>query len=167
MAELTGRLEAETGVSTRTVAIDLTADDAVAQLADATRDLEIGLLIYNAGATHGVAPFHAKAVDAHLSLVSLNCIGPLLACHRFGAAMLQRGRGGIMLVGSMSGTAGSALNVTYSAAKAFEQVLAEGLWHELRPTSLAQVEASHRCRGRDARGPRRTAGQSPQRQPGA
>ena len=133
MAELAGQLETDTGVSTRTVAIDLTAVGAVSQLADTTSDLEIGLLIYNAGATHGVAPFHDKAVDAHLGLVSLNCISPLLACHHFGAAMLQRGRGGIMLVGSMAGTAGSALNVTYSAVKAFEQVFAEGLWYEMRP----------------------------------
>lgn len=133
MAELARVLETTTGVSTRTVSIDLTAPDAVAQLGTATSDLEIGLVIYNAGATHGVARFHDRAVDAHLGLVSLNCIGPLLACHHFGAAMLQRGRGGIILVGSMSGTAGSALNVTYSAAKAFEQVLAEGLWYEMRP----------------------------------
>jgi len=120
-------------VSVRTMAIDLTAADAVAQLGNATSDLEIGLLIYNAGATHGVAQFHDKAVDEHLGLVSLNCTGPLLACHHFGAPMLERGRGGIVLVGSMSGTAGSALNVAYSAAKAFEQVLAEGLWYEMRP----------------------------------
>ena len=136
MAELAHQLETQNGVSTRCIAVDLTAPDAIAQLANATSDLEIGLLIYNAGATHGMATFHEKGLDAHLGLVSLNCIGPLVACHHFGAAMLPRGRGGIILVGSISGTAGSALNVTYSAAKAFEQVLAEGLWCEMRPQGV-------------------------------
>jgi len=136
LEELANKLAAETGVSTRTVAVDLMAVDAVAQLVDATSDLEIGLLVYNAGATHGAAWFHDAATDSHVGLVRLNCIGPLLACHHFGGAMLERGRGGTLLVGSMSGTAGSAMNVTYSAAKAFEQVLAEGLWAEMRPRGV-------------------------------
>ena len=46
--------------------------------------------------------------------------------------MARRGRGGILLMSSMAGFQGSALVATYSATKAFDLVLGESLWEELR-----------------------------------
>ena len=46
--------------------------------------------------------------------------------------MRGRGRGGIILVGSMAGLSGSALIATYAATKAYDHALAEGLWRELK-----------------------------------
>ena len=47
--------------------------------------------------------------------------------------MSERGRGGIVFVGSLACLAGSSLLAVYSAVKAFNVNFAEGLWAELRP----------------------------------
>jgi short-subunit dehydrogenase len=46
--------------------------------------------------------------------------------------MVRRGRGGIVLMSSLAGTQGTAYVATYAATKAFNLVLGEGLWDELR-----------------------------------
>ena len=46
--------------------------------------------------------------------------------------MLHAGRGGIVLMSSGAGLAGSAYNAAYAASKAFELVLGESLWSEWR-----------------------------------
>lgn len=50
----------------------------------------------------------------------------------FGRRMAERGRGGIVIMGSLAGNAGSPSVVPYAGAKAFSQVFAEGLWWELK-----------------------------------
>jgi short-subunit dehydrogenase len=47
--------------------------------------------------------------------------------------MRDRGRGGIVLVGSLACLVGAAHVVVYSAVKMFDVNFAEGLWAELRP----------------------------------
>ena len=113
-----------------TQTLDLTAsglDSAVEVLTD---NLEIGLLVCNAGATHGAAMLLDRPVDAALALVRLNCVAPLVLSHAVGAQMRTRGRGGVILVSSMAGLAGGAFIAAYAASKAFEIVLAESLWYE-------------------------------------
>jgi short-subunit dehydrogenase len=133
LARLAAELGTKHGVETRTLVADLTAPDLDAKIGVATRELEVGLLVYNAGAVHGAMAFHDFPVNHALGLVALNCTGPVLLAHRLGARMRARGRGGIVLMGSMICFAGSAYVATYSATKAFDRILAEGLWHELRP----------------------------------
>ena len=132
LEEAASLLREEYGVEVRVHAVDLSARDLDRLLDDILHGLEIGLLIYNAGATHGAGLFLDAPLDAARRLVDLNCHGPLVLCHRLGRSMRERGRGGIILLGSMSGMAGSAWVATYSATKSFEVVLAEGLWAELR-----------------------------------
>src|SRR6266496_5834654 len=50
LEELGRQLEKEFGVQYRAVGVDLTEDDFLETLAEATRDLDVGLLISNAGA---------------------------------------------------------------------------------------------------------------------
>lgn len=133
LSSLADELRARHAVQVRTLVADLTAPDLDAKVEAATRDLEVGLLVYNAGAVHGARAFHDLPVQHALGLVALNCTGPVLLVHRLGARMRARGRGGIVLMGSMISFAGSAWVATYSATKAFDRILAEGLWHELRP----------------------------------
>jgi uncharacterized protein len=131
--ELAASISAATGVQCRAAALDLTAADSVERLAAATDDLEVGLLVYNAGADTMAVKFLDRSVADVLHLVHLNVTTPTLLCHHFGAAMRSRGRGGIVLLGSMAGLAGTGWVATYAATKAYDQMLAEGLWRELRP----------------------------------
>jgi NAD(P)-dependent dehydrogenase (short-subunit alcohol dehydrogenase family) len=52
-------------------------------------------------------------------------------CHHFGGRMAARGRGAIALVSSMGALQGGKVFASYFAAKAYEWILAEGLWAEL------------------------------------
>jgi len=70
------------GVEARPLAADLTALDLDARVEAATRGLEVGLLVYNAGAVHGARKLHDQPVSHALGLVALNCTGPLLLTHR-------------------------------------------------------------------------------------
>ena len=44
--------------------------------------------------------------------------------------MAEQGRGGVVLMSSIAGFQGSGYLATYAATKAFNRVLAEGLWYE-------------------------------------
>lgn len=125
-----------TGVETRTLAIDLTDPAATGAVADATDDLEIGFLVYCAGADPAFEPFLAQPIEAAEAMVQRNCVAPMRLCHHFAPAMAARGRGGIVIFGSGAGLAGGPNMVAYAATKAFDMVFAEALWAELHDTGV-------------------------------
>ena len=124
-------IEAKTSAQTRTVAIDLAQPGAAAAVAAATGDLEIGMLVYCAGADPNFKPFLANTIEAAEAMVQRNCMVPMQLCHRFAPAMVERGSGGIVIFGSGAGLAGGPNMVAYGASKAFDMVFAEALWAEL------------------------------------
>ena len=119
-------------VEVRAAPLDLTSENMLDQVKALTAGLEVGLLIYNAGLEGGHGLFVDRPLEAALQIVRLN-VRPMALCHHFGAEMRQRGRGGIILVGSLGGCAGGANVAAYAASKAYEQILGEGLWFELKP----------------------------------
>jgi short-subunit dehydrogenase len=129
--ELTAQVRATTGVQVRSAPVDLTSPSLIEDLAGLVAGIDVGLLVYNAGAVHGASFFVDRPLDDALHLVYLSCRGPVLLAHHFGAAMAARGRGGIILMTSLGAAAGSAYTAVYNATKAFDLVLAESLWMEL------------------------------------
>jgi short-subunit dehydrogenase len=143
---LAGALHAEHGVEALPVTVDLGAADAVERLLAALGPREPGLLVYNAALAY-VGPFLAQSPESMLAQVDVNCRGPLRLCRALAPGMVARGRGGIVLLSSMAGISGHALVASYGATKAFNLVLAESLWTELRPHGVdvlgdKDVEAS-------------------------
>jgi len=128
------------GVQVRTLSLDLLLPDAVAQIRQVTDDLEIGLLIFNAGANSYGHEFVTSELDKVQGVIDLNITRQLELARHFGAKMKERGRGGIMLLGSLAGYMGSEQQSIYGAAKAFSRVFAEGLWLELKPFGVHVVE---------------------------
>lgn len=126
-------IRARHAVQVRTHSIDLTAPDLAHTIDTLCAGLDIGLLIYNAGATHGAELFLDAPLAQALNLVQLNCTGPLTLAHRIGSRLRERGRGGIILLSSMSALAGTGYVAAYAATKSFDMIFAEGLWAELRP----------------------------------
>jgi len=124
-------IESRTSAQTRTLAIDLAQPEAATAVAEATADLEIGLLVYCAGADPNYQPFLANPIDAAEALVQRNCMVPMQLCHHLAPAMVERGSGGIVIFGSGAGLAGGPNMVAYGASKAFDMVFAEALWAEL------------------------------------
>ncbi len=125
-------IQSRYGVKTKAVTVDLARSDLVDVLRPQVADVEVGLVVYNA-AVGTVAPF-LEIQPAHFEMmVDVNCCGPLRLAHAFLPAMVRRGRGGLILMSSMSGNFGSAQLAVYAASKAFNLVLADALWAEMRP----------------------------------
>jgi hypothetical protein len=141
LSRLAEQIRAQHGVEARPLVADLTAKDLDARVEAGTRGLEVGLLVYNAGAVHGASAFHERPLEHAQQLVALNCTGPLLLAHRLGGPMRARRRGGIVLVTSMVALSGSAHVAAYAASKSFDWVLAQSLWHELQPHGVAALAA--------------------------
>lgn len=123
----------------RTLSTDLTADDVAKRVAAVTDDLDVGLFVYNAGSGRNMGSFLDAEVENWTRQIDLACRGPVFLAHHFGRRLRTRGRGGIVLMSSMSSLVGSAYIATYGAAKAFDTILGEGLWQELGPAGIDVV----------------------------
>lgn len=128
------------GVQVRTLSVDLTAPGALDRIRALTDDLEVGLLVYNAGANTYGHEFVTGDLAGFEKVISLNITAQLELVHHFGALMRARGRGGLLLIGSLAGFLGSAQISVYAAVKAFCRVFAEGLWLELRDHNVDVLE---------------------------
>ncbi|BBZ30241.1 short-chain dehydrogenase [Mycolicibacterium madagascariense] len=125
-------IRSRTGAETRVLVVDLGTPDAAKSIVAATSDLEIGLLIYCAGADTDYQPFLSNSIDAAETMLRRNCLIPMQLSHHYGRAMAQRGRGGIVILSSGAAFVGAPNMAVYGATKAFDMIFAESLWSELR-----------------------------------
>ena len=128
---LASRLSTKYSVEIKSIVQDLSMPDAAEQVVRNITDVEIGLMIYNA-AFSAIGPFLERSLDHHLKEIRTNAFTPLKLTYLIAQQLLERKRGGIVLMSSLSAFQGSAYISTYSATKAFNIVLAEGLWEEWR-----------------------------------
>jgi short-subunit dehydrogenase len=146
------------GVETRVEALDLARADLAIAVERVAAELEVGLLVYNA-AHSVIGPFVDRPLQEHLRVIDVNCRGPLALAHLLGGKMARRGRGGMILMSSLAASQGNPLLASYAASKAFDLVLAEGLWAELRGRGvdvLACRAGATRTPGYAASRPRRS-----------
>ncbi len=107
-APLLEALAAGMPVRTRVVPLDFSEPGAAERLAEATADLDIGLLVYNAGGDGVNLPCSHVTSNEVRAFVQRNCTVVMGACHRFGARLVSRGSGGVLLVTSGAAWAGGA-----------------------------------------------------------
>lgn len=131
LEEAASAIRGSHAVEVQTAVLDLTGADLDEQVDALCAGKDIGMLIYNAGAVHGAGFFLDQPLARALTLIRLNCIGPVTLVHKLGGAMKRRGRGGIILMSSMSGLAGGGFVAAYGATKSFDITFAEALWFEL------------------------------------
>ena len=140
--------------------LHLSQPEAAEQIARETQPDEVGLLVYNA-AFSAVGRFLDHPMEDHLREVDTNVRTLLGLVNTFGQRMLAAGHGGIILMSSLSAFQGSAYISTYSATKAFNIVLAEGLWEEWRRSGvdvLACIAGAIRTPNYLASSPKRSGG---------
>lgn len=128
------------GVEVRTLAVDLTEPDAMKHIVEVTDDVEVGLLVFNAGANTYGHEFVTGELERFRQVIDLNITAQLALVRHFGEPMKERRRGGLLLVGSLAGFMGQAQISVYSAVKAFCRVFAEGLWLEMRDHDVDVLE---------------------------
>lgn len=130
LEELKTELVAEYGVEIIAVTTDLSVPGASDIIAEAIGEREVGLMIYNAGSP----PYSKAFLDGTLAdwsgLLQKNGQTLMECCYRFGGKMVERGRGGIVLVGSHAAFGGTRKLGVYTATKGFVANLGESLWIE-------------------------------------
>ena len=132
------RLHQDHGIEVRVLVLDLANPALAESLSAATADLEIGVIVYNA-AFVPVASFLELEDDALDQLMRVNVQGPLTFLRALLPTMRGRGRGAVVLMSSLAGMQGAPRLAAYAAGKAFNTVLGESLWHELRGQGIDVV----------------------------
>lgn len=135
LEELGGRLATEFGVQYRAVGVDLTEEHFLSKLEEATHDLDIGLVVSNAG-TWVLGDFVTMDSSSLQRSLHLNVKAHLDVAHHFGQRLAQRGRGGLLLTASTAGLQGIPFSAEYAAAKAYVLTLGEGLHGELQKVGV-------------------------------
>jgi uncharacterized protein len=128
--EIGDALAAEYGIEYRAVGVDLSDPGLLAPIVDATADLDVGLLVSNAGEASPGA-FLDSDLDAEESIVRLNTTAHLDLTHHFAQRLARRGRGGIVLVSALGAMYGIPYNANTGATKAYVASLGEALHVEL------------------------------------
>jgi len=136
--DLAGRLRDRHGVEVRPLAMDLARPDLAGALAAATADLDLGVIVYNA-AFVPVGRFVDADADALERAVDVNVRAPVVMLHTLLPGLERRGRGAVILMSSLAGLQGTSRVAAYAATKAFNTILAEGLWQELREQGVDVV----------------------------
>jgi short-subunit dehydrogenase len=125
-------LQRDHHVETRTISIDLGRDGILDRIARATDDLDVGLVVSNAGAGNP-GPFVSLPLAGLREIVQLNVLTHLELAHHFGRRLTARGRGGLVLVSAAAGAGGLPYMANDSATKAYPLSLGEALHEELAP----------------------------------
>lgn len=126
------------GIRTHAVTGDITAPDVLDSVALLVEDVELGLVVYNAGLSI-CGMWLDVPLERHRRVVEVNISAMMTVLHRFVPPMIERGRGGVVLLSSMSGLLGTPMYGSYAATKAFTLNLAETLWDEWRPHGVDVV----------------------------
>ncbi len=135
LESLAGRLRAIAGVGVEVIVADLSRPEGVEQVArrldvqrgDRSGLAPVGLLVNNAGFGLG-APFLDNTIEREQEALDVMVRAVMVLSHRAGRAMLSRGHGAILNVGSVAADTGMG---TYSAHKAWVRAFTEGLAVEL------------------------------------
>lgn len=143
LKDLADRLAGAYGTRTETLAADLADADGLAaaetRLADAARPVD--LLVNNAGMGEG-GPLTEQSADVQEKVAGLNVIAPVRLTRALLPGLLERGRGGVINVASLSGMLpGQPDGGMYAASKAFlasygQSVAIELGSHGLRATTV-------------------------------
>jgi short-subunit dehydrogenase len=131
LEETAQTLEARYGVKTRKIIADAGRAEFGDIVLGSLRDVEVGFFVFNAAAEPG-GRFLDISLSDHLNNIQVNCVAPTILCYALGRKMADRGRGGIFLISSTGALQGIKHWVSYGAAKAYEMLLGEGLWDEMR-----------------------------------
>ncbi len=128
----------DSGAETTVIAANLSTPGAAAQLADEIErcGLCIDVLINNAG-LGGLGRFDQIDPARVGEMLQVNIVALTELTRRLLPGMIARGRGRIMLVGSVAGFSPGPGMAVYFASKAYVLSLGEALAHELRGTGVS------------------------------
>jgi short-subunit dehydrogenase len=131
LAEVGRGIGQDFDVEHRVLALDLSREGFLEALAEATKGLDIGLVVSNAGTGN---PGMFLQLDRRLleATLRLNTMAHLDIAHHFGQKLVDRRRGGMILVGAMGVEIGVPFLANDGGAKAYVHSLGKALHYELK-----------------------------------
>lgn len=128
-------LSRQYGISYRVIAADFSTDAGQRSVVDGTQDLDVGLLVANAGI--GQPGNFLAFEEADLRRVAqLNGVSYMYLAHAFGRRFAARGRGGMLLGSAFGADSGVPYNSKEAASKAMVSTLGRCLHHEFKPLGI-------------------------------
>jgi uncharacterized protein len=131
LEEVGRRLAREYGIEYRVVETDLSVPGAVDAIAAATQDLDVGLLVSNAG-TGQPGEFLAFESSDLQRQTQLNAVSHMLLTHHFSRRFVARGRGATLLVSALGADSGIPFHANPAAAKGLVNTLGRSLHGEFK-----------------------------------
>jgi hypothetical protein len=135
LSALGAELSLEFGVNVRVVVADLSEEGFITGLAEATRDLDVGLVISNAGSANP-GRFTDKDREELAMTLRLSALAHAELALHFGRKLIKRESGGILFVGAMGADAGAPFMAHDGGAKAYVQSLGLALHEEFKPRGV-------------------------------
>ena len=135
LEQLANSLTNKYNINVECICCDLSENGAAEQIRDAVQSREIDLVVYNAALSY-IGPFVEDSMEHQNRIATTNMITPLNIVQIFGAQMLKREKGAMILMTSLAGFQGSGFLAVYAATKAFNRVLAESLWYEWKSSGV-------------------------------
>ena len=134
-------LEEEYGIITEVIQADASSIPELYKLAEAVRDIPVGLFVASAGfGTSGL--FIEADVEEEIKMLKVNSLALMMLTHYFARKFAEQKRGGIILMSSIVSFQGTPNAAHYGATKAYVQSLGEGLYHELKPYGVDVLAAA-------------------------
>jgi len=127
---------AELPGSTRALVCDVADEASVARLRDELADTEVSILVNNAGIAGPVAALTDIGVAEWDEVFAVNVRGTFLLCRAFLPAMVERGRGDVVNIASVSGKRPLAHRTPYTASKMAVLGLTATLAFEVGPAGV-------------------------------
>lgn len=118
-------------VQVKSLIVNLAEENSISEIISHIQDKDIGLFIYNA-AFAPIGKFHLQSEKEIQEIIQVNSTSPTLLCSYFVKKMKKKQKGGIILLSSMVALQGSYGLAQYAATKAYNLVLAESLYQELK-----------------------------------
>jgi short-subunit dehydrogenase len=131
LEELGSRLAKQFDIQYRAIGADLSEENFLEKITPVTNNLDVGLLISNAGAGNPSEFLSVSLGELH-SIVRLNVVAHLNLTQHFGPKIAQRGRGGVVLVSALGAAQGLPYMANDGATKAYVLSLGEALHIELQ-----------------------------------
>lgn len=128
--------ELRDGIETEAVEADLATSQGVGELWSVIANREIDFLCANAGVGLGHA-FLDQEWDDIASVIGTNVTGSTDLLHRTLRRMHQRGKGRILITGSIAGVIPGSYQAVYNATKAYLDTLSWALRNEVNDTDVS------------------------------
>jgi short-subunit dehydrogenase len=135
LREKAAALSSQYGIETKYIPADLSSPEGLEKIKTGSAGLEVGLLVLVAGKEVNGA-FEKNNLEEELQVVRLNVIATLTLTHHYSGQMVKRGKGGILLVASLSGHMPNPYFANYAGSKAYMLNFGASLFGELKPKGV-------------------------------